>query len=475
MIRLVLASIAALAHAAGAAEPLDHEATIKGLRHGDAKAGRALYALHCASCHGKDGDLALNPLARRFAKDELKFGSDPYSLWKTTSYGNGLMFRWDAVLTEKERYQIVHHIREEIIKTHNPAQYFKIGDSYFDGLNERAQKDAEEQAKTGQKVIAAPGMIDGSFGKHMDYGPFLQHAVAYSNIEDNNAAHIENTTESAMVIRLSDDMAVCYDTARLSISGVWKLKDGKLADTTKTHHTSYKGSLPLRPSGAVVYKNIDEIGWQGGEIRFNGHYLHGNSVVLSYRIGGREVLELAEPSTENGLPARRFEISPGDTELVGLVLANPGGGASFDSTRVGSKSLLRDGGWLATGLPPSNGTTRFTLFTKLASDAARPPHHREKYLSPAHQRRPAPLADHRPDSRRAWREHQRLRARHPHCPARQPLRLVDAPQRARFLLRRAPRRLHVQRRRLDRQLDLTTTRTRSPGRASRRDSTSRSG
>lgn len=95
-----------------------HVATIKALRYDDAKKGRELYALHCASCHGNDGNLALNPLARRFAKDEFKFGSDPYSLWKTISYGNGLMFRWDAVLTAKERYQVAHFISELIIKDH---------------------------------------------------------------------------------------------------------------------------------------------------------------------------------------------------------------------------------------------------------------------------------------------------------------------------------------------------------------------
>ncbi|MEC7357503.1 MAG: cytochrome c, partial [Verrucomicrobiota bacterium] len=62
-----------------AAEPIDHVVTIKELNNDDAKKGHELYTVHCSSCHGKDGDLALNPLARRFAKDELKFGSDPYS------------------------------------------------------------------------------------------------------------------------------------------------------------------------------------------------------------------------------------------------------------------------------------------------------------------------------------------------------------------------------------------------------------
>ena len=115
-----------------AVESIDHSAYIKAMGSNEVKRGSQLYSVHCSSCHGKEGDLALNPLARRFGKDELKFGTDPYSLWKTISYGNGLMFRWDSVLTPKERYQIVHFIRETILKKTNPNQYFVPSDEYFD-------------------------------------------------------------------------------------------------------------------------------------------------------------------------------------------------------------------------------------------------------------------------------------------------------------------------------------------------------
>ncbi|MED5418944.1 MAG: cytochrome c [Verrucomicrobiota bacterium] len=140
-----------------AAEGIDHEETIRALRDGEAKAGRALYALHCASCHGKEGDLAVNPLARRFAVDELKFGSDPYSLWKTISYGNGLMFRWDAVLSPKERYEVVHHLREEIIRERNPGQYFEPDEAYYEGLNERAAADGSRRASAQTRCRLRPG------------------------------------------------------------------------------------------------------------------------------------------------------------------------------------------------------------------------------------------------------------------------------------------------------------------------------
>jgi len=136
----------------------DHVAAIKSLGPEDVEKGRGLYAKFCASCHGQQGDLALNPLARRFARDELKFGTDPYSMWKTTSYGNGLMFRWDTVLTATQCYQLVHYIREEFIKENNPEQYFQTNGDYLEKLPAITVADAKretekQKASTGEKLI----------------------------------------------------------------------------------------------------------------------------------------------------------------------------------------------------------------------------------------------------------------------------------------------------------------------------------
>ena len=302
-----------LVSVAQAADPFDHVRAIQGLDDADATAGQKLYALHCASCHGIDGDLALNPLARRFAKDELKFGSDPYAIWKTISYGNGLMFRWDAVLTQEQRYQMVQHIREDIIKPKNPSQYFRPDEAYFAKLNALAAADAKAQAEGAQNVAAAPGMIDGSGGTRMVYGPFLQHAVAYGPIKDINAEHIENTTERALIVDLPGNFVMCYDAARLSISGIWSGE--KLADTEDTHHTSYKGKRPVMPSGELHYHNVDDIGWLGGDLKFNGHYLHGEQVMLDYTVGGREILEIPGVLPGTHTLVRHLKIAPGKAPL----------------------------------------------------------------------------------------------------------------------------------------------------------------
>ncbi len=344
-----------------AAEEVDHVAAIKGLRYADQKAGRALYALNCASCHGAKGELALNPLARRFAKDAFKFGSDPYSIWKTTSYGNGLMFRWDAALTAKERYQIVHFIREEILKVKNPAQYEVPDDVYFAALPVRTTADAKAEAAKAQKVEAAPGMIDGTGGHNMTYGPMMQHGVAYSEIKNKNAEFMPNVTEKAIVVDLPGDVVICYDAHRLSVSGLWR--GDKVAVTEKTHHTSYKGSSCLRPGGKPFYQNVDVVGWAVGEarapktrdhFRYKGLFLSGWRVGLSYVVGGREILE-TPGATEDGQAAwRSFNVGPGQETLFCLVAS--------DGLKASGAGLVKDdagGTWLK--IPASGRAETYTV------------------------------------------------------------------------------------------------------------------
>ncbi len=357
-------------------EPFDHVAAIRQLDENDAKAGEKLYVLHCAACHGREGRLALNPLARRFAVDPLKYGGDPYALWKTISYGNGLMFRWDAILSPSERYQIVQHLRENILKPHNPDQYLEPGAAYFEGLNARVRVDAAVQSDSAQQVSVAPGMIDGSGGTRMRYGSFLQGAVAYRPIPDKDAAHLEETTEKALLIRLPGDQVIAYDATRLSVSGIWS--GPALADTGDTHHTSYKGSRPLMPSGPLHYHHVDAAGWEGGATRFHGHYAHGDRVILHYSVGGRKVLECPDALSNQSF-VRHFWVAPGQTELRGLIVHRSGiasksihsrlnaGGPVTLATQV---SASKPAQWV--DVPPSQEPLRFSVQFSFAQELAPP-------------------------------------------------------------------------------------------------------
>ena len=364
MLRAIVATSLSLAAALPAVETFDHAAAIQSMDDEDARAGGKLYTLHCAACHGEDGNLALNPLARRFAKDELKYGTDPYALWKTISYGNGLMFRWDAVLTAEQRYQIVQHLREDIIKPKNPDQYFEPDEAYYQTLNQRAAADAKAQAQSEQKVAPAPGMIDGSGGTRMIYGPFMQHAVVYGPIKDKNAAHIENATEKAIIIDLPGHHVICYDAARLSVSGIWT--GDELADTRDTHHTSYKGSRPLMPSGELHFHQVDTPGWIGGAVVYRGLYLRANRVVLRYQVGHRTILETPDATPNEPTFGRHLRVAPGDVPLRCLI-AQPSPNAPGIETLIQSgdsraKLVVDDQGALWLAIPPSKDPLTLSIW-----------------------------------------------------------------------------------------------------------------
>lgn len=112
---------------AAAGEP-DHLALIA--RHDQAvlDEGATLFTKNCAACHGANGDgnpAGMNPPPRNLRKDAWKNpkGGGPYGLYSvlTTGYG-GSMPAFPA-LTPEQRYAIVHHMRETMVKTDNQANW----------------------------------------------------------------------------------------------------------------------------------------------------------------------------------------------------------------------------------------------------------------------------------------------------------------------------------------------------------------
>src|SRR5688572_8907230 len=105
---------------------IDHAKVIRCLNKETLKKGKEIYIKSCIACHGPDGTASL-PQARSFNKDKLRFGNRPYDMWKTISFGAGMMAA-QTWLQPAERYYVIQYIREEIIKKTNPRKYFKISD-----------------------------------------------------------------------------------------------------------------------------------------------------------------------------------------------------------------------------------------------------------------------------------------------------------------------------------------------------------
>ncbi len=280
---------------------LDHAGIISKLRDRDFQTGKSIYHGYCFNCHGSDGNTPSLPTARAFGSDRLKFGSDPHRMFLTLSRGNGLMGPMTH-LTPKERYQVVHYVREAFMKPANP-DYFQVNADYLSGLP-RGTED-------GTSVV----QVD------RDYGPAL-------------GSQLRRDYSSVLTVRL-DDAAIAYDLHTMNQAAIWR---GGFLDLSDTQHARDRGEGTAMPQG-------DEIAplatWQWGHdgsldyprenllprgplpkrwTDYHGHYLSGEKVVLSYAIDGREILE--HPYSANGAIVHAIEIGPGEPLVLAVAEAS---------------------------------------------------------------------------------------------------------------------------------------------------------
>ena len=213
----------------------------------------------------------------------------------TLTKGNGLMAPMSH-LTPKERYQVVHYIREAFMRNRNP-DYVKVDQDYLAAL--------PEGTEDGTSLAVVP----------RDYGPAL-------------ASQLERKVSSALTIDLGR-LTVSYNLHSLDQAGIWK---GGFLDLADTQHHRPRGEGTANPQGELV---AGLQGWQWGHdgtldyprqgllprgplpkhwLDYHGHYLHGPHVVLSYAIDGREILELPLSDDATSI-RRRLRIGPGK-ELI---------------------------------------------------------------------------------------------------------------------------------------------------------------
>ena len=108
----------------------DHAAEIASLDHFALERGEKLYESLCITCHGtpqKEGSL---PTALKFHAGEFKNGSDPWSMFQTLDKGFGQMIP-QPQYSIKDKYALIHYIRESLVKKNNPKQYFEVNEEYL--------------------------------------------------------------------------------------------------------------------------------------------------------------------------------------------------------------------------------------------------------------------------------------------------------------------------------------------------------
>ena len=274
---------------------LDHAGIIGKFRTRDFETGKGIFHGYCFNCHGDDGNSPSLPTARAFGTDKMRFGSDPFQMFMTLSKGKGLMAAMRH-LTPKERYQVVHYVREQFMKPSNP-DYFKVDKEYLQSLPKGTRNGSE------QPVI------------NRDRGSTL-------------ASQLGREFSSVLNVTLGST-TISYDLHSMDQAGIW---DGGL-DLTQTQHIRDRGEGTVTPAGEAIEAFS---GWAWGHdgtldypredllprgpmpqhwMNYHGHYNHGQRVVLSYSIDERAILEAPAQAT-NGL-THTLQIMPG----VPLVLS----------------------------------------------------------------------------------------------------------------------------------------------------------
>ncbi|MEO1616216.1 MAG: DUF6797 domain-containing protein [Planctomycetota bacterium] len=306
---------------------LDHAGILRSLDEDDLKSGQRIYRSHCVNCHGRDGNTPTLPTARAFGNQPMKFAADPYGMLQTLTRGAGLMAAMQN-LSPIERYQVIHYIRESLMKESNPA-YEPVTDQYLESLPEGTEWGESEES--GDR----------------DYGPVL-------------GSQIGQTVNHAMTLRPIEGVTVSYDLHRMRLAGVW---ENGFLDLSQTQHYRQRGERMPQIDGEPI-PGLGHWSWQlGGTyqwtedvkpprgpvknefMRFRGYYLHDDRTVLYYDIHDRGVLETVDaerPDEESNQSQARvvlnqtLRVAPGSNDIR-VAIANP---SELEDSKV---SLSADG------------------------------------------------------------------------------------------------------------------------------------
>src|SRR5439155_12274941 len=112
---------------------VDHAGMIADLREPNFEHGEAIYKRVCANCHGTIEQVGSLPTSLRFASGQFKNGGDPFAMYQTLTRGFGMMTP-QTWMVPQQKYDVIHYIREALVKPRNPSQLFAVNQKYLAGL-----------------------------------------------------------------------------------------------------------------------------------------------------------------------------------------------------------------------------------------------------------------------------------------------------------------------------------------------------
>jgi putative heme-binding domain-containing protein len=278
---------------------IDHAGLISDLNQASYKRGEAIYNRVCANCHGTKDRPGSLPTSLRFASGTFKNGADPFGMYRTLTLGFGQMTP-QTWMVPRQRYDVIHYIREAFVKPHNAGQYTRVGRDYLARLPPGKSRGREP-------VEIQPWAT-------MDYGPSLMATYEVSPGDRSNIAY------KGIAIRLDPG------PGGVSLGGAWALYD---QDTMRLaafwtgqgfidwNGINFNGVHQVHPrlAGTVELANPNEPAWANPRdgrfddlrlrgrdgrpygplprdwLHYRGLYAHGDRTILAYSIGQVQILE----------------------------------------------------------------------------------------------------------------------------------------------------------------------------------------
>ncbi len=357
---------------------LDHAGLIAGLDPASVRRGEAIYVRVCANCHGTREQPGSLPNAPRFASATPRNGSDPYSLYRTITDGFGQMAP-QSWMVPRQKYDVIHYIREAFFRPHNPAQYVAVNRSYLDRL---PKGDTRGPSPTEIEPWVA-----------MDYGSCLLTTIEAGK-------DLSNVAYKGIAVRLDPGQGgvsrgrawVLYEHDTLRLAAAWTGQG-----FIDWNGIGFNGRHQVHPRvvGRLEVVNDDGPGWAKPDdpdaedrrivgrdgrrygpmppdwAHYRGLYRHGDRVVLAYNVGKADVLEMPGLETDPAQPgvaifARTLEIGPSTVELS-MRAAPEKAAVSLAGDRAGAR-LSHRGGMIILDVPPSE-TSRLVKVLMSGGDA----------------------------------------------------------------------------------------------------------
>lgn len=302
---------------------LDHAGLIAGLDDEAFRRGGEIYGMICANCHGTVERPGSLPNALRFASGAFKNGGDPFAMYRTITKGYGQMPP-QATLVPREKYDVIHYIREAFVRQGAPDRYANASPDYLAGLPKGSLK--------GPRPMESQPWAVADYGRSLSLSVEVKgpgSPIAYKGV----AIRLDPGQGGVVAGR----RWLVYDHDTMSVVGAWSgqgfidwnsiLFNGKHAIHPRTIGKSWLVN-PVGPGWAdPASGRFEDPRLRGRDglpygplprawLAFQGQYNHGERVVLSYRVGGVEVLESPGSAGDRDALIRTIQVGKSSADLA---------------------------------------------------------------------------------------------------------------------------------------------------------------